>query len=121
MTDTPKKKTVEQRKTAMQARLADLGVRLQAIEAELDSHSEKDWEELAVQREGDEVLEATGLSGQQEIRMITAALSRIDAGDYGFCARCGAEISQARLDVLPFTPFCRDCAGSVDASAHQKR
>jgi|GEM_PF-70616 len=121
MTKTPKNTTIAERKAAMQARLADLGIRLQAIEAELDSHSEKDWEELAVQREGDEVLEATGLSGQQEIRMIQAALSRIDTGDYGHCARCGGDISEARLDVLPFTPFCRDCAGSVDASTHQKR
>ena len=121
MTEAPMKQTIGQRKTALQARLADLTTRLQAIEVELDSHTEKDWEELAVQREGDEVLEATGLSGQQEIRMINAALARIDAGEYGDCARCGTEISQARLDVLPFTPLCRDCASAVDASAAPKR
>lgn len=121
MTDAPMKQTIEHRKAALQTRLADLTTRLQAIEVELDSHSEKDWEELAVQREGDEVLEATGLSGQQEIRMINAALTRIDAGEYGSCARCGTEIAQERLDVLPFTPLCHDCAGSVDASAPQKR
>lgn len=120
MTSLPKK-TIDQRKTAMEARLADLTARLHAIEAELDSHSEKDWEELAIEREGDEVLEATGLSAQQEIRMIEAALSRVDGGEYGHCTRCGNTVSEARLDVLPFTPFCRDCAGAVDAAAHQKR
>ena len=52
-----------------------------------------------------------GLSGQQEIRMIEAALRRVEAGEYGICAKCGAEIGDARLDVLPFTPFCRTCAG----------
>lgn len=108
-----KKKPVAARKAAMEARLADLTSRLEAIEAELDLHSEQDWEELAIEREGDEVLEATGLSGQQEIWMIEAALTRIDEGEYGACTRCGADVAEARLDVLPFTPFCRDCAGAL--------
>lgn len=102
--------SLQARKEQLETRLADLQGRLAGIEAELDSHNAADWEELATEREGDEVLEGMGLSGQQEIRMIEAALQRIAAGDYGFCAKCGAEISEARLDVLPFTPFCRNCA-----------
>ena len=106
-------KPVAARKALLEARLADLQSRLQAIEEELDSHTEQDWEELAVEREGDEVLEATGLSGQHEIRMIEAALARIGDGEYGTCTRCGADIAEARLDAVPFTPFCRDCAGKI--------
>lgn len=101
---------VESRKAALEARMADLQGRIGAIEAELDSHNAQDWEELATEREGDEVLEGMGLSAQAEIRAIRAALDRITAGDYGFCAKCGAEISQERLDLLPYTPFCRSCA-----------
>ncbi|THD82885.1 TraR/DksA family transcriptional regulator [Aliigemmobacter aestuarii] len=101
---------VAKRKAQLEARLADLNERLEQIEEELDSHDSKDWEELATEREGDEVLESMGVSGQQEIRMIEAALHRIEEGDYGFCTKCGAEISEERLDVLPFTPFCRNCA-----------
>lgn len=100
------------RRAAMLARLADLQTRLQAIEVELDSHHNPDWEDLAVEREGDEVLEASGLSAQAEVRMIRAALDRIDAGDYGHCAKCGSAIGEARLDVVPFTPFCRSCANA---------
>lgn len=111
MTAMPKM-PVSERRAAMEARLADLKARLEAIEAELDSHDEQDWEELAIEREGDEVLEATGLSGLAEIRMIEAALARIGAGEYGACARCGGEIAEARLDVLPWTPFCPACAGA---------
>ncbi len=99
-----------QRAIAMQARLADLTSRLQRIESELEAHSDRDWEEMAVAREGDEVLEGMGLSGQQEIRMINAALARVADGSYGECARCGAQIASKRLDVLPYTPFCSDCA-----------
>ncbi|MEZ5754297.1 MAG: TraR/DksA C4-type zinc finger protein [Paracoccaceae bacterium] len=102
--------SLQARKEQLETRLADLQGRLAGIEAELDSHNAADWEELATEREGDEVLEGMGLSGQQEIRMIEAALQRMAAGEYGSCVKCGAEISAARLDVLPFTPFCRDCA-----------
>lgn len=91
-------------------RLAELEARLVGIEAELDSHSSKDWEELAVEREEDEVLEGMGQSGLAEIEKIRAALGRIEDGSYGSCVRCGEPISEERLDVLPATPFCRNCA-----------
>ena len=103
-------KTVATRKTELETRLAVLTVRLGQIDAELQSHDEKDWEELATAREGDEVLESMGVGSQSEMRAIKAALQRIAAGDYGTCLRCGAPISEARLDLLPFTPFCMECA-----------
>jgi RNA polymerase-binding transcription factor DksA len=101
---------VSQRKTQLETRLRDLRSRLAVIDAELDSHQSKDWEDLATERESDEVLEGMGLSGQQEIRQIEAALARIVSGEYGICATCGDPISDERLNVLPCTPFCRDCA-----------
>ncbi|WP_435258620.1 TraR/DksA family transcriptional regulator [Thioclava sp. FR2] len=101
---------VIERKKQLEARLSDLNARLAKIENELDSHHNPDWEELAVEREGDEVLESMGVSGQQEIRMIEAAMQRIETGEYGFCMKCGAKISEERLDVVPFTPFCKTCA-----------
>lgn len=102
--------SISNRKAQLQARLADLKGRLNGIEAELDSHQSPDWEELASERESDEVLEGMGISGQHEIRMIEAALGRIADGDYGFCAKCGAEIGEERLNAVPYTPFCRNCA-----------
>lgn len=98
------------RKTQLETRLADLRRRLQGIDAELDTHTTPDWEDMATEREGDEVLESLGQSGQHEIRQIEAALARIAAGEYGYCAKCGTEIGEARLDVLPYTPHCRNCA-----------
>lgn len=98
------------RKAQLEARLADLKGRLAGIEAELDSHQSADWEELAPERETDEVLEGMGVSGQHEIRRIEAALKRIAEDEYGECVKCGADIGEERLDVLPSTPFCRKCA-----------
>lgn len=102
--------TVEDRKLGLEARLKELDERIHDIEDELESHNSRDWEELAVEREEDEVLEGMGLSAQAEMAMIRAALTRIDEGEYGHCTKCGTEISQERLDVLPYTPFCRKCA-----------
>ncbi len=41
---------------------------------------------------------------------IDAAEERLDAGQYGICTSCGREISEGRLDALPATPTCVDCA-----------
>lgn len=98
------------RRAALAARLDHLNARIAEIDAELESHQSKDWSELATERETDEVLEEIGLSAQHEIRMIEAALARIEAGEYGVCVTCGAKIAEERLNLLPATPFCRDCA-----------
>lgn len=98
------------RRAQLEDRLAVLGARLRALDAELDSHQSRDWEELATEREDDEVLESLGQTGEAEMASIRAALARMDAGDYGLCVSCGAEILPERLDLLPHTPFCRRCA-----------
>jgi RNA polymerase-binding transcription factor DksA len=84
--------------------------RLRAIDTELDSHQSKDWQELATEREDDEVLERLGSHGLAEIQRIDAALDRIENGRFGVCVRCGEAISAERLQVLPYTSTCRPCA-----------
>ncbi|MEJ1992253.1 MAG: TraR/DksA C4-type zinc finger protein [Maritimibacter sp.] len=65
------------------------------------------------EREGDEVLESMGVSGKTEITRIKAALARMDEDEFGYCVTCGDEIPEERLDVVPYTPFCRVCADKV--------
>lgn len=102
---------VESRKKQLQDRLAELGARFRHIDTELDAHNGiKDWDDLAIEHEEDEVLEGIGRSGELEVARIRAALKRIEDGDYGVCVKCGAEIAEERLDLLPDTPFCRTCA-----------
>ena len=107
--------TLNDRRKVLTDRLAELEARLHGIEDELEGHASNDWEELAIEREEDEVLERMGTSGQSEIRKIKAALARMDAGEYGFCVSCGDEITAERLDVVPHTPFCRTCAATKSA------
>jgi RNA polymerase-binding transcription factor DksA len=101
------------RKDQLEARLRELDSRLHSIEQELDAPVSPDSEERATERESEEVLEDLGMAGQQEIRMIRAALDRIRDGSYGTCVRCEETISEQRLDVLPHTPLCRDCAAKA--------
>jgi DnaK suppressor protein len=69
-----------------------------------------DWEEQAVQRESDEVLDALGNEARREIELIKQALMRMENGDYPYCSECGEEINRARLETLPYTNVCVSCA-----------
>lgn len=94
----------------LQARHAELAGRLHTLEEALDAPASRDDEDRATEREDDEVMERLGQVGLAEIDMIDAAMQRIDAGTYGICQQCGAEILERRLEVLPYTPLCRRCA-----------
>lgn len=41
---------------------------------------------------------------------VEAALAKVEAGTYGICERCGESIPIARLDALPYSTLCVDCA-----------
>lgn len=73
-----------------------------------------DFAEQAVEREGEEVLDALGEAGRTELRQISRALARIDSGDYGSCVSCGEHIPWSRLEVLPFSDQCVSCAEEAD-------
>jgi DnaK suppressor protein len=47
---------------------------------------------------------------RREIVRIDAALARIAAGEFGWCASCGEPIDAGRLDVDPTNPRCIACA-----------
>ncbi|WP_299726984.1 TraR/DksA C4-type zinc finger protein [uncultured Tateyamaria sp.] len=101
---------IADRQQALEARRAELVGDLTEIEHQLDAPAPKDLEDRSSERQGDEVLEALGHAELNEVSRIDAALARIAAGTYGDCVKCGVEISQARLDLLPATPFCKSCA-----------
>lgn len=75
-----------------------------------------DWEEQAVQREHDEVIDALGNEARRELEQVKEALSRVESGEYPYCSDCGEEIHQARLELLPYTSLCVKCAEKQEAS-----
>lgn len=46
---------------------------------------------------------------ERKLELVEKALARMDAGTYGLCECCGAEIDFARLKALPHVTLCIDC------------
>jgi len=101
---------IADRKAKLMQKLNEMNARLIEVEKALDVPLPKDSEEAALERDDDEVLEEVGQAAQREKAMIVAALERIVSGEYGACVQCGEDISEARLDLLPYTPLCAKCA-----------
>jgi RNA polymerase-binding protein DksA len=74
-------------------------------------------EDLGAGRLEDEV--TLGLLENEErlAAQIDAALARIDGGSYGQCDVCGRPIGLRRLQAIPYTPHCIDCARAGEPRA----
>jgi RNA polymerase-binding protein DksA len=47
---------------------------------------------------------------EQTLKEIGDALDRVEKGTFGTCEECGAPIPKGRLQALPYTRHCVDCA-----------
>jgi len=102
---------MEHFKTKLLALKDELTQRINAIDKDIKHEGmSSNWTEQATERENDEVLESLGNASEQELVMINAALKRIDSGDYFSCSICGEEIPHSRLELLPFSSHCVNCA-----------
>ena len=45
-----------------------------------------------------------------QLGQVDAALSFLDDGSYGTCHTCGSPIGTARLEAIPWTQLCIECA-----------
>tara|TARA_R110002124_G_C8876470_1_gene508120 strand:+ start:864 stop:1193 length:330 start_codon:yes stop_codon:yes gene_type:complete len=94
----------------LEERLDSLRTRLSSIKQDVTQAHSSDSEEQAQERENDEVVDAIANETELSIRLIQAALGRIEADTYGICEACGQPIGEARLSVLPEATRCVDCA-----------
>jgi RNA polymerase-binding transcription factor DksA len=56
-------------------------------------------------------------SEEGRMKEINAALDRIEHGGFGRCEECQKVIPKARLQALPFTRYCVDCARKLQQSS----
>lgn len=49
-------------------------------------------------------------NGGQRLEAISGAIARINHGTFGCCEQCGNEIGVERLQVVPYTEWCIECA-----------
>ena len=52
---------------------------------------------------------------QDTMAQIHEALGRIDAGTYGLCEECEVPIAKPRLQALPYTKHCIECARKMES------
>ena len=45
---------------------------------------------------------------------VAAALDRIEQEKFGQCEQCGRDIGEGRLQAVPYTRYCVDCAQSAE-------
>jgi len=55
-------------------------------------------------------------SEKDALDQIEAAITRIEAGDYGRCETCGGRIPQSRLQAIPYVAQCVRCASEDENS-----
>src|SRR5205823_13020034 len=54
---------------------------------------------------------------EQALDEIGAALDRIDQRTFGRCEECQKEIPRARLQAIPYTRYCVECARKLEQHA----
>jgi len=108
----------EELRHRLEKKKEELTGRLERITANLRRGSEADSKERAQQFENNEVVDALGNEAREEVAKISAALRRMDAGDYGLCVECGEKIAVSRLEAYPYADECIDCA---EFDEHRRR
>jgi CBS domain-containing protein/RNA polymerase-binding transcription factor DksA len=97
-------------RATLEDRRAKLLDRVGSIQKDLRVGHHPDSQERAIERENDEVLERIEESERRHLAQVESALSRIAAGSYDSCERCGNPVGPERQTALPEATRCRACA-----------
>ncbi len=103
------------RKSELETLKADLSARLSRYKSHQHREEgalDKDFAEQANQTQNDEVVDSLETETRAELLQVEHALERIESGEGDLCEVCGKTIDPRRLQVLPYTTLCVDCAGS---------
>ena len=98
----------------LKAKKEELTDRLGRVEASLRKTHAKDWGEQALERENEEVVEALESNIRVELDQINEALGRVDKDEYGICTGCDGPVGGERLEALPYTDRCYNCASELE-------
>lgn len=88
----------------------ELSQRLERLSADRSKSHSSDSTEQAVERENDEVIDQLENDTRTELLHVQQAIQRVETGSYGVCAECGKAISPARLQAIPYSTLCINCA-----------
>ncbi len=106
-------KELRRHREALFKEVADTEADLQFIVEDRESELEERAQAERVAR----LFDRLDVRAKHAIEEIDAALQRIADGIYGACARCNGTIALKRLQALPATLFCLDCARTQEEGA----
>ncbi len=82
----------------------------------MEDEGVKDLADIASNDIDARMLETVSMKDQNRLLCIEAALARLENGRFGICSNCGAKLSQARLEALPYALLCIDCQSHSEKS-----
>jgi RNA polymerase-binding transcription factor DksA len=97
---------LEQERSNLQARLAEMGLSDGAGDLSFDSNFADSSQVTAERGE----VEAVAGSLRDSLEDVEAALVKLDTGGFGTCEGCGQAISPDRLEAKPAARLCMECA-----------
>lgn len=74
-----------------------------------DRENMQDPVDMAVNDREQTILLSISESERTLLDQIDEALQRIELGGYGTCRNCGQDISEARLNAVPYAKYCLNC------------
>jgi DnaK suppressor protein len=117
------KSTVDRFKKRLEAEKARLEEQIEEYERELEearlteSSSDRSPDPGNAEASSMKLEYAKELSIEQNtldlLKKVDNALERVRAGKYGICESCGTAIPVERLDVLPYSTLCVECAAKT--------
>ena len=105
-----KERLLEQRNTILSS-LVDQSEDMKVLIKTVESGDEADVAADVIDRT---LLTALGTQDANRLQQIDNALDRINQNRYGHCIKCGKEIPQERLEVLPYALMCVSCASAEE-------
>ncbi len=104
-----KKDSIENRLKTVRHELIEKRERLEESRMNL-KQDQVEFEERAASQQLASGQEQLDDRTEEKVAAINHALERLQAGEYTHCASCGESISEKRLETLPWTSLCIDCA-----------
>ena len=101
---------LEHFKTRLHAKEEELRADIARLESEARQAREADVEDVIDEATSSEGKAAAFEASSREWQTLTAvrdAMQRIEEGTFGMCLDCGRLIEPARLEAVPWTPYCR--------------
>ena len=100
------------RREELRAEREDIDRRRKVLhEPEIEMEEQAQKEKMALK------LEQQDERTRDELKLVNDALVRMEAGAWGVCESCGKDIKEPRLEAVPWTKTCMDCAGEEVPSA----